>query len=105
MKRYEFQALVTMGGDGNGGSGVMLGSVPRPMVLRGRNDETGQSQIFTALVSWEDEAPFRPHGHQMLVTLRLAGDDVADYFHSGSRLDLWQGSDVGHGVVSRGLFV
>jgi hypothetical protein len=61
--------------------------------------------MFTALVSCEDEAPFRPHGHHMLVTLRLAGDDVADYFHAGSRFDLWLGSDVGHGVVSRRLFV
>ena len=83
----------------------MLGSAPRRMVLRGQNDETGHSQIFSALVSCEDEAPFRPRRRQMLATLRLAGDDVADYFHSGGRFDLWLGSDVGHGVVTRRLFV
>jgi hypothetical protein len=105
VKRYKFQALVTMGGDSDGSSGVMLGSAPRRMVLRGRNDETGDSQIFSALVSCEDEAPFRPHSHQMIVTLRLAGDDVADYVHCGGRFDLWLGRDVGHGVVTRRLFV
>ena len=73
MKRYKFQALVTMGGDGDGGPRVTPGSAPRRMVLRGRNGETGLSQIFSALVSCEDEAPFRPHGRQLLVTLRLAG--------------------------------
>jgi hypothetical protein len=41
----------------------------------------------------------------MLATLRLAGDDVAGYFHIGGRVDLWLGSDVGHGVVTRRLFV
>jgi hypothetical protein len=74
------------------------------MALRGRNDETGHSQMFTALVSCEDEAPFRAHGHQMLVTLRLAGDDITDYLHSGGYFDLWLGGDVGHGVVTRRLF-
>lgn len=105
MKRYKFQALVTMGGDGDGGPRVRLGSAPRRMVLRGRNDETGHSQVFSALVSCEDEAPFRPHGHQMLATLRLAGDDVTDYFHIGGHFDLWLGRDVGHGLVTRRVFV
>jgi hypothetical protein len=105
VKRYKFQALVNMGEDGDGSPRVMLGSAPRRMVLRGRNDESGHSQIFSALVSCEDEAPFRPHGHQMLVTLRMAGDDVADYFQIGGRFDLWLGSDVGNGIVTRRLFV
>jgi len=105
VKRYKFQALVTMGGGGDAGPRVVLGSAPHRMVLRGQNDETGHSQIFSALVSCEDEGPFRPHGHQMLVTLRLAGDDVADYLHSGGRFDLWLGGDVGHGVITRRLFV
>lgn len=104
MKRYKFQALVTMGEDGDGGPHVALGSAPHRIVLRGRNDETGHSQIFGALVSCEDEAPFRPPGHQVLVTLRLAGDDVTDYLHSGGQVDLWLGGDVGHGVITRRLF-
>jgi hypothetical protein len=105
VKRYKFQALVIMGEDGDGGPRVMLGSSPRRMVLRGRNGESGHSQIFTALVSCEDEAPFRPYGRQMLVTLRVAGDDVTDYLECGGHFDLWLGSDVGHGVVTRRLFI
>jgi hypothetical protein len=41
----------------------------------------------------------------VLVTVRLAGDDVADYFRIGGRFRVWLGSDVGHGVVTRRLFV
>ena len=104
MKRYKFQALVTMGEDGDGGPRVTLSSAPRRLVLRGRNDESGHSQIFSALVSCEDEAPFRAHGDHVLVTLRLAGDDVADYLHGGGRFDLLLGGDVGHGIVTRRLF-
>ena len=103
MKRYKFQALVTMDGRGDGEPGVVLSSAPRRMVLQGREEETGHSQMFSALVSCEDEAPFRPHGHQLLVTLRLAGDEVPDYVHSGGGFDLWLGHEVGHGVITRRL--
>jgi hypothetical protein len=104
MKRYKFQALVTMGGDGTSSSGPALDSVPRRMVLCGHCDDTGASQMFSALVSCEDAVPFRPNGHQQLATLRLIGDDVPTFLDSGSHFDLWRGGEVGHGVVTRRLF-
>ena len=74
-ERYKFQALVTLYA-GKGRERREAGSGPRRMVLRGRNDETGRSQFFAALVSCDDEGPFRPGSPQWLVTLRLAGDDA-----------------------------
>ena len=105
MKRYKFQALVTLYREDDGGQDARLSAAPRRMVLRGRNDESGRSQIFNALVSCDDDAPFRPHSRMRLVTLRLAGDDVADYFGSGGHFDLWLGHEIGQGVVTRRLFV
>jgi hypothetical protein len=75
------------------------------MILRGRNDESGRSQVFTALVSCDDDGLFRPGSPRRLVMLQLAGDDVADYLHIGGHFDLWLGGDVGDGVVTRRLFV
>ena len=105
MKRYKFQALVTVRGEGDGSPCIRLGSAPRRMVLRGRNEESGRSQMFTSLVSCDDAAPFRPDSRQLLVTLRLSGDDVADYLEIGGHFDLWLGGVVGAGVVTRRLFV
>ena len=105
VKRYKFQALVTVRGEGDGDPGARLGIEPRRMVLRGRNEESGHSQLFSTLVSCEDGAPFRPDSRRLLVTLRLAGDDVADYLEIGGHFDLWLGGVVGHGVVTRRLFV
>lgn len=106
MKRYKYQALVTLYGDGDGDDSpnARLGASPCRMVLRGRDDESGRSQIFNALVSCDDEAPFRRDSRMRLVTLRLAGDDVADYFTVGGHFDLWLGSEIGQGVVTRRLF-
>ena len=102
MKQYKFQALVTLYGDGD--PCAQLGSAPRRIVVRGQ-DEFGRSQMFTALVSCDDEKPFRPGSPRLLATLRLAGDDVTDYLGIGEHFDLWLGTIVGDGVVTRRLFV
>jgi hypothetical protein len=101
VKRYKFQALVTLYSDGGGG----LGPSPRRMVLCGRNAESGHSRMFTALVSSDDETPFRPGSPRVLATVRLAGDDVADYLSIGGHFDLWLGKPVGDGIITRRLFV
>ena len=102
VKRYKFQALVMLNGKE---PDARPGPDPRRMVLRGRNDESRRSKLFSALISCDDDGPFRPGGRQQLVTVRLAGDDVAGYFGVGGHFDVWMGDDVGHGVVTRRLFV
>ena len=105
MKRYKFQALVTLYDDDGGDPCPKLASAPRRMVLRGRNDDSGRSKMFTTLVSCDDETPFRPGSARVLATLRLTGDDVTDYLSIGSHFDLWLGHTVGDGIVTRRLFV
>ena len=102
VKRYKFQALVALNGtEPDAGPGPD----PRRMILRGRNDESRHSKLFSALISCDDDGPLRPGGRQRLVTMRLTGDDVADYFSVGGHFDVWMGDDVGQGVVTRRLFV
>jgi hypothetical protein len=40
-----------------------------------------------------------------VVTLRVVGDDVTDYLDIGSHFNLWLGSDIGEGVVTRRLHI
>src|SRR6266581_2851980 len=54
---------------------------------------------FQALVTCDDEKPFRPGCPRFLATLRLAGDDVTDYLNIGGHFDLWLGDIVGDGIV------
>ena len=105
MKQYKFQALVTMRGGDDGHPPVALDSAPRRMVLRGQNEESGHSQMFSALVSCDDVIPSRPDCGQLLVTLRLAGDEDASYLGIGGHFDLWLDGEVGRGIVTRRLFV
>ena len=105
MKVYKFQALVTPYLDEEGDARAKLSAGSRRMVLRARNSETRRSQVFSALIDAEDDEPFRPGKPQILVTLRVAGGDVADYLDIGSHFSLWLGSDVGEGVVTRRLHI
>ena len=74
----------------------------RLRIFRPKSNERPQLE---AVSSCDDDGPFRPGGRQQLVTVRLAGDDVADYFDVGGHFDVWMGDDVGRGVVTRRLFV
>jgi hypothetical protein len=105
MKQYKFQALVTPYPDEDGEARAKLSSGSHRMVLRAKNSETHRSEVFSALVDAEEEGPFRPGKPQIVVTLRIVGDDVADYFDIGSHFSLWLGGDVGQGIVTRRLHI
>ena len=103
MQRYKFQALVTPYADHEGDARAKLSSGSHRMVLRAENSETHRSEVFSALVDGEDDGPFRAGSRQIMVTLRVVGDNIADYMDIGSHFSLWSGHDVGRGVVTRRL--
>jgi hypothetical protein len=105
MQRYKYQALVTPYADADGDARAKLGSGSHRMVLRAENSETHRSQIFSALVDGEDDGPFRAGSPQIMVTLRVIGDDISDYLEIGSHFSLWSGVDIGRGVVTRRLLL
>jgi len=105
VKRYKFQALVTLRPANDGGLGAELGPSPCRMVLRAENTQTRRHQLFSTLVSSYGEGPFRQGDPQLIVTLQLAGDDVCDYLAVGEHFQLWRQRDVADGVISRRLYV
>jgi hypothetical protein len=103
MQRLKFQALVTP--DQGGDARAKLSSGSHRMVLRVENSETHRTQVFSALVDSADEGSFGPGKPQVMVTLRVVGDDVSDYLDIGSHFSLWNGGDIGQGVVTRRLHI
>ncbi len=105
MQRFKFQALVTPNADDDDDARAKLSSGSHRMVLRAENSETHRSQVFSALVDGEDDGPFKAGSPQIMVTLRVVGDDVSDYLGIGSHFSLWLGTEIGRGVVSRRLLL
>lgn len=105
VKRFKYQGLVALHAADEGHPCPEVGRAPRRMVMRCWDEETGHSQLFSSLVSCDDDGPFRPGDPRILVTLRIAGDDVADYLDAGRPFVLWLEGAVGEGTVTRRLFI
>jgi hypothetical protein len=103
MKRYKFQAVVTL--DPPAARAAVGSGQTRRMVVRAQHHDTHDSQLFSALVTDAGESsPWRDDDHVVL-TIALAGTDPGEYFDVGDHFALWLGGDVGHGLVTRRLFV
>ena len=63
----------------------------------------GYARCFPDELSWEDERPLHP-GDRAEVTITMTDDEVAEFFGAGQRFSLWNGTDIGHGTISRRVF-
>jgi hypothetical protein len=104
MKRYKYQGMVTLDSPRDRGQdGMMTGSGSR-MVVRAHHRETHASRFFSALVSASADG-LPPVDSQVTVTMVVLGDDTGDYLAPGDDFSLWRGGEVGHGVITRRIFV
>lgn len=103
MKRYKYQALVSLPPqDVAGLKALSPGSACR-MVIRGRHHETGASRLFSALIT--PRADTIPGDSHIVLVITVVDDDAGDYLGAGEEFALWRGHDIGHGVVTRRVFV
>lgn len=105
MKPYKYQALVTLYPPEDGGLDADPPLHVRHLTVRARFRGTSHSGIFGALVSAEDGSLLSPGSHDVIATMEVLGDDVPDYLAPGVQFELLSGSEVGHGVVTRRIFI
>lgn len=105
VKRYKFQALLTLRPEAAGRARVELGRYPSRVVVRAPIAESGRCRMFSALISTDWDGPYRPGGTRTIVTLVVACGDGGIPLGVGEHFQLWRGSDIGEGVVSRRLFI
>jgi hypothetical protein len=106
MKKYKYQALVWLDPQEDGGAEAALRGPACRMVVRARHRDTGRCKFFSALVTPGDlGSAFRLGDREMVLRLVVLGEDSCDYLDRGEVFTLWRGRDIGHGVVSRRLFV
>lgn len=103
MKRYKYQALVRLL-PGAGAETAALPSGTSRMVIKAEHRETHASKLFSSLVTRDDVlGAVRNSG--VTVTFVVLGDDASDYLGTGERFALWDGHDLGLGVITRRIFV
>jgi hypothetical protein len=65
--------------------------------------EPGYDKYFPAVLTRDDEQPLSPGDHA-IVTVTLVDDEAPAFFAPGQHFTVWQGADVGQGIVSRRVF-
>jgi hypothetical protein len=105
VKRYKCQALVTLYPPEDGGLEAAPSRQMLRLLVRASHRDTQRSKFFSTMVTGSDGSALRPGAGHVLVSMLLVGDDAGDYLGPGDRFVLWRGTDVGHGVVSRRLFI
>jgi hypothetical protein len=103
MKRRKYQALVTTLPRAAGESGAVIPSPGHRVVIRAYDPAAQAARLFSALVTRCDDSPV-PGRPQIIVTIDVVGDDVDSCLAPGTTFTVWQGHDVGHGVVTRRVF-
>ena len=103
MKRYKYQALVNLVSAADELGAPWPGPAFR-VVVRAEDPETHASKLFSALLTNSDDSPFNDRAHSM-VTLVVLGDDCDDCLAHGEQFTLWRDGEIGHGVVTRKVFI
>ncbi len=110
MKRYKYQALVSLlpGDDRAGTAPPGLPAGTFRMVIKAEHRETHASKLFSSLVTRDDflgTGAAAPRPATISVTFVVLGDDAGDYLGTGERFALWDGHDLGSGVITRRICV
>ncbi len=102
--RCKFQAMVELDATAGGPAALPAGQARR-IIVKGSHHQTHRSQFFSALISNNgDSLPGAGCGPSIM-TVVLTGNHLPDYFAVGDQFSLWLGGDIGHGVLTRRLFV
>jgi tellurite resistance protein TehA-like permease len=105
-RRYTFEALITIT-PGASSVAPALGPDWRGVIRAAADGHDGGSPgLFSALVAgWDPHSPSRAGAAQALATIVVFGPQPAECLPVGGSFALWRGHDVGHGIVTRRIFV
>ena len=104
MKQFRFRALVTFDSVVRGCPARQYSSGTRALMVHTRRPgETGGHLFFPAVITRDDEKPLQPGTHTV-VTITLTSDGAEAPLEAGQHFAVWNGDDMGHGIISRQVF-
>ena len=96
MKQFRFRALVTFDAVARGCPARQYSSGTRALMVH--TVRTGNR-----VITRDDEKPLQPGTHTV-VTITLTSDGAEAPLQAGQHFAVWNGDDMGHGIISRQVF-
>jgi hypothetical protein len=104
MRQVRYRALIALDAVPRQPSGQEYRNHTHALMVHAhRPDEPSYVRYFPAELSWDDERALRA-GDRAEVTITMIDDEAAAFFGCGQRFSLWNGSDIGHGTISRRVY-
>jgi hypothetical protein len=104
LSQFRFRALVTLDAPRDDTAARQYPSGTHALLVQARHlSKPAYRRFFPAEISRDEQQPLKPGDHAV-VTITLSDDAAGAYFAPGQHFTVWNGSDVGHGVISRRVF-
>ncbi len=105
MRLFKFRALITLAAAGQNGLTRQYPSGTHSLMVRcSRLDKPALRRYFPTVIYRDDEQPLKPGDSGFVATIEVPDDEACAYLGPGQHVTLWNGSDIGHGVISRRVF-
>ncbi|HEU5420018.1 MAG TPA: hypothetical protein VFV41_20170 [Streptosporangiaceae bacterium] len=102
VKLVKFRALLTLDPAGPQDQPTQYPSGTHSLMVRFPGTSVARHwPCFAAAIYRVDEQPLRRGDAGVVVTVELAGDDACAGLRAGQPFTVWNGADIGHGVISR----
>jgi len=102
---YKYRALITLDGPGPGRNAKPYAPGTHKLMVRcGRLAQPTTVRCFPAAIYRADEQPVSPGDADVIVTIEVSDDEAGEFLSPGQHFTLWNGQDIGHGVISRRVF-
>jgi hypothetical protein len=102
VRHYKYRAVITLDDSAPGVQPRPYPSGTHSVMIRcSHRGQADLCRYFPAAIYRYDGQPLTPGETGVVVTLDIADDEASAYFGPGQRVSLWQGRDIGHGVISR----
>ncbi|MGH3411215.1 MAG: hypothetical protein ACRDRJ_53250 [Streptosporangiaceae bacterium] len=105
MKVYRFRAVISLDAAAPGEQPRQYPAGTRTLMVHcGRIGCPGQQRCLPTQMYRADEQPLQRGDNGVVVTMEVADDEACAFLAPGRRFALWNGADIGHGVISRRVF-
>lgn len=101
MKVFRFRAIVSLDPPEPGKEARQYPPGCRGLMLR---CGPHQGQNLPAAIYRADELPLAQGDRSVVVTMEVADDSACAVLDAGERFAIWNGTDIGHGIISRRVF-
>lgn len=105
MRLYKYRAVISLdGAAGNAPAQRYPSGTHAVMIWCSNPAASAQRRYFSAAIYRPDDQPLAPGEAGCVVTIEVADDQASTFLGPGQHVTLWDGHDIGHGVISRRVF-